>query len=317
MSVLLPKQIDVSKIKYSEVKTMKSGAKSVYVNYGNDKLTIQTPSLYLPYGVSPPYSEKKEEEPSDKFIPGSALDVSFRGMDDNSKIKLFYDKLRELEQKIIDDAFINRQAWFKDDFDDNKAFVKKLFSPIVKVDKDPNTGKEIGKHPPTFKAKIASDYKTGEPIIDCKNMENEDVDFNEIFKTLKGARAILIVQLSGLWFAGGKYGCSWKVCSAKFQLAQYQKIAFVKDSDEEDNAVEEEEEDIEPDIPVVSPKKKQVKKKEVIPVEDEDEEEEEVEEEVAEEEAEEEVEEEEEVEPEPEPEPVKPAPKKKAPVKKK
>ena len=317
MSVLLPKQIDVSKIKYSEVKTMKSGAKSVYVNYGSDKLTIQTPSLYLPYGTSPPFSEKKEEEPSDKFIPGSALDVSFRGMEDNSKIKLFYDKLRELEQKIIDDAFENRQAWFKDDFDDNKAFVKKLFSPIIKIDKDPNTGKEIGKHPPTFKAKIASDYKTGLPVIDCKNMDNEDIDFIDIFKSLKSAKAILIVQLSGLWFAGGKYGCSWKVCSAKIQLAQYQKIAFVKDSDddEDDETIEDEEDiqpDIQPDIQVVSNKKKNVVPEE----EDEDEEDEDEDEEEEEEEEEEEVEKEQE--PEPVPEPVKSiVPKKKTAVKKK
>merc|ERR1712216_827174 len=123
MTVILPKQIDVSKIKYSEVKQMKSGAKSVYINYGNDKLTIQTPALYLPYGISPPYSEKekKDDQPVEKVVPGSALDVSFRGMDENDKIN---------------------------HFDNNKAFCKKLFSPIIKVDKDPNTGKELGKYPP-------------------------------------------------------------------------------------------------------------------------------------------------------------------------
>ena len=154
MTVILPKQIDVSKLKYSEVKQMKSGAKSVYINYGNDKLTIQTPALYLPYGISPPYSEKekKDDQPVEKVVPGSALDVSFRGMEDNDKVKQLYNKLKDIENKIVDDAFENRELWFKDDFDNNKAFCKKLFSPIIKVDKDPNTGKELGKYPPTFKA---------------------------------------------------------------------------------------------------------------------------------------------------------------------
>tara|TARA_B100001142_G_C14321321_1_gene650541 strand:- start:187 stop:1131 length:945 start_codon:yes stop_codon:yes gene_type:complete len=314
MPVILPKQIDVTKLKYSEVKTLKSGAKSVYINYGSEKLTIQSPPLHLPYGISPPYSEKekKEEISNDKFVPGSALDLSFRGMEDNAKIKLFHDKLKEIEQKIIDDAFENRQAWFKDDFDDNKAFVKKLFSPIVKIDKDPNTGKELGKYPPTFKAKISTKYQSEEADIDCYDMDNNPLVFNDILKSLKGAKAVVIVQLNGLWMAGGKYGCSWKVCTARFQLAQNIKVSFVQDSSDDDNNNDDEDE-IEPDVPIVDKNTKKV----VPPVEDEEDEEEDEEEE---EEDEEENEEEEERAPTPPPTPppveAPPAPKKKVTKKK-
>jgi len=296
MSVILPKQIDLSKIRYSDLKTLKSGAKSVYVNYGTEKLTIQTPALHLPYGVSPPYSDKNDNSQTDenKFLPGSALDVSFRGMEENNKIKMFYDKLKELEQKIIDDAFENRQKWFKDDFDDNKAFVKKLFSPIVKIDKDKETGKELGKYPPTFKSKIPVDYKTEKPSMDCFDMDNNELDFLEIFKNLKGAKVVLIVQLTGLWFAGGKYGCSWKACSAKFQLSQNIKVQFVEDSGDENNDenLNEDEDEIEPDIDVVKSLKD--KKKVVIapPIEDDDDEQEDDNNEEQEEEEEEEEEEE-------------------------
>ena len=274
MPVILPKQIDVTKLKYSEVKTLKSGAKSVYINYGSEKLTIQSPPLHLPYGISPPYSEKekkKEEVNNDKFIPGSALDLSFRGMDDNSKIKLFHDKLKEIEQKIVDDAFENRQAWFKDDFDDNKAFVKKLFSPIVKIDKDPNTGKELGKYPPTFKAKISNKYQSDEADIDCYDMDSNPLVFNDILKSLKGAKAVVIVQLNGLWMAGGKYGCSWKVCTARFQLAQNVKVSFVQDSSDDN---EEEEDEIEPEPEVQVQNIDKNTKKTPPPVEEDEEEEE-------------------------------------------
>jgi len=308
MPVILPKQIDVTKLKYSEVKTLKSGAKSVYINYGTEKLTIQTPPLHLPYGISPPYSEKekKEEVTNDKFIPGSALDLSFRGMDENNKIKLFHDKLKEIEQKIIDDAFENRQAWFKDDFDDNKAFVKKLFSPIVKIDKDPNTGKEVGKYPPTFKAKVPNKYLSEEADIDCYDMENNPLVFNDILKSLKGAKAVVIVQLNGLWMAGGKYGCSWKVCTARFQLAQNIKVSFVQDSSDDDDN-DDVEDEIEPDVQIVEKKTKRP------PVEEEDEEEEEEEDEEEEEEEEEKT-----TTPPPSPPPVEapPAPKKKSTKKK-
>ena len=40
MNVLLPKNLDINKIKYSELKVMKSGAKSVYVNYSGSKINI-------------------------------------------------------------------------------------------------------------------------------------------------------------------------------------------------------------------------------------------------------------------------------------
>ena len=300
MSVILPKQIDVSKLKYSEVKQMKSGAKTVYINYGNEKLTIQTPSLYLPYGISPPYSEKEknDDQPAEKVIPGSALDVSFRGMDENDKIKQMYNKLKEIENKVVDDAYANRELWFKDDFDNNKAFCKKLFSPIIKIDKDPNTGKELGKYPPTFKAKIPFDLKTEQCIMDCYNMQNEELDINEVFKRLKGAKVVMIVQLTGLWMAGGKYGCSWKVCTSKFQLSQNVKVTFIKDSDEEEEEEEEEEINILPDdidvkVSTKSDKKKMTEKKEKEEEEEEEEEDDDDEEE----------EEEEPVVPEPEPEP--------------
>ena len=323
MTVILPKQIDVSKLKYSEVKQMKSGAKSVYINYGNDKLTIQTPALYLPYGISPPYSEKekKDDQPVEKVVPGSALDVSFRGMDENDKIKQLYDKLKEIENKIVDDAFTNRELWFKDDFDNNKAFCKKLFSPIIKIDKDPNTGKELGKYPPTFKAKIPFDLKTEQCTMDCYDMQNEELNINDVFKNLKGAKVVMIVQLTGLWMAGGKYGCSWKVCTGKFQLSQNVKVTFIKDSDED--VEDDEEDDIVPDEVITEvPKenKKKVVKKEPEPQEDEEEQEEEEQEQEQEEEEQEEEEEEEEEpkvpEPEPEPEPLPPPPKKKVTKKK-
>jgi hypothetical protein len=49
---IIPKNINVANFKYSEPKILTSGAKSVYINYGTGKLKIQTPLMYLPYGVS-------------------------------------------------------------------------------------------------------------------------------------------------------------------------------------------------------------------------------------------------------------------------
>lgn len=244
----LPKNIDVSKLRYSELRTLASGAKTVYVNYGSQKLTMQTPVLSLPYGLGEPYEAKEAVKTGVPVVEKDKkydLTVSFRGIDENPKVKAFHDKLKEIETKIIDDAFSNRLAWFKDDFDGNKSFVSKLFTPIVKVDKDPNTGKAVGKYPPTFKAKLPFDNKSNTFLFDSYDMDNEELDFPSIMSKLKGSKVQLIVQLTGIWFAGGKYGCSWKVVSAKFQMQQNSKITFIQDSDTE--IIEDDEEDDEID----------------------------------------------------------------------
>ena len=51
--------------------------------------------------------------------------------------------------------------------------------------------------------------------------------------------------------AGGKYGCTWKVVSGKFQLAQNNKMTFIVDSDTEKAANEDEEEE-EEEIDVIN-----------------------------------------------------------------
>jgi hypothetical protein len=236
MSVQLAKNVDVSKLKYSEVKGLASGAKSVYINYGTEKLSIQTPVMTLPYGLGVPFENKEAVKTGNTPLEKEKkydLTLSLRGMDENPKIKSFHDKLKEIESKVIDDAFNNRLAWFKDDYDGNKSLVARLFTPIIKLDKDATTGKIVGKYPPTFKAKLPYDTKTDKFTFDAYNMDNEEIDFVEIMKKLKGAKVQGIVQLTGIWFAGGKYGCSWKFVSAKFQLSQSHKMTYIEDSDTE------------------------------------------------------------------------------------
>jgi hypothetical protein len=243
----LPKNIDVNKLRYSEVRSLASGAKSVYVNYGTDKLTIQTPVVSIPYGLGEPFETKEAAKKGLTITDKDKkydLTVSFRGMDENPKVQVFHDKLKEIEAKVIEDAFQNRLAWFKDDFDGNKSFVSKLFSPIVKIDKDPDTGKPLGKYPPTFKAKLPYDNKTNSFAFDAYDMDNNELSFQSIMTKLKSAKCQLIVQLTGIWFAGGKYGCSWKIISGKFQLHQNTKITFIVDSDTENVFGDDEDDDI-------------------------------------------------------------------------
>jgi hypothetical protein len=337
MNVLLPKQFNVDKIKYSEMKVMKSGAKSVYLNYQGSKINIQTPVLSIPYGVNDNTQFIKDDPKRKDEARKYDITASFKGKDENPKVQAFQDKLIELENKICEDASKNSVAWFKKNFEGNKGAIENMFSPIVRRDKDKETGMYADKYPPTFKAKIPYNSEEDKFDFDCYDMDNNEVDFKDYVANLKGGKAQFIIQLNGLWFSAGMFGCSWKIVSAKFQKINTSKITFVKDSDEENvDDDDEDDEDIDVDTEVISKvsavpavvqdKKKQVAtpapaslsvKAPVISKEEEEEEEEEEDEKEDDKEEEEEEEEEAEPEPEPEPEPVKKAAKKVAATKKK
>jgi len=316
MNVLLPKQFNVDKIKYSEMKVMKSGAKSVYLNYQGSKINIQTPVLSIPYGVNDNTQFIKDDPKRKDEARKYDITASFKGMDENPKVQAFHDKLIELEQKICEDASKNSVAWFKKNFEGNKGAIENMFSPIVRRDKDKETGMFADKYPPNFKAKLPYDSVEDKFEFDAYDMDNNEIDFKDYVANLKGGKAQFIIQLNGLWFSAGMFGCSWKIISAKFQKINTSKITFVKDSDEE-NAEDDDEddEDIDIDTEVISkviatvvPEKDNKKNQQVVPtpVEEEDEEEDEKDEkDEEEEEKEEDEEDEEEPEPEPEPEPVK------------
>lgn len=246
-SPITSKDINVALFKYSEVKTLTSGAKSVYINYGSNKLRIQTPIMFLPYGVSEGFEDKKAEKKIEKKDKKYNLTLSFKGQDENPKIEVFLNKMKEIETKIINDAFENREPWFKDDFDGNRAFVSRLFSPIIKVDKDKNTGKVIGKYPPTINFKLPYDNENEKFNFQSFNMDdNEPIDFSEIALKLKSGKAQLIVELNSIWFAGGKFGCTWKLNAGKFKCSVNNSISFIEDSDTEkvkDEVVEDDEEE--------------------------------------------------------------------------
>jgi hypothetical protein len=242
-SPIAPKDINVNNFKYSEVKTLASGAKAVYINYSSSKLRIQTPVMFLPYGVSEGFEDKKAEKKIEKKDKKYNLTLSFKGQDENPKIEIFLNKMKEIEGKIINDAFDNREPWFKDDFDGNKAFVSRLFSPIIKIDKDKQTGKVIGKYPPTINFKLPYDSLNDKFNFQSFNMDdNELFDFNEILVKLKSGKAQLIVELNSIWFAGGKFGCTWKVNAGKFKCSVNNSISFIDDSDTEKIKEDEEEE---------------------------------------------------------------------------
>lgn len=244
--VVLAKNVDVTKIKYSAPRTLDNQSKSVYVNYEGSSITIQTPLVRLPYGVGDWNEKNADTQPSgEQKLKKYDLSISFDGADSNPKVKELLDKMVEIENRIAEDAFENRIAWLDDDFDGIKSVVKKLFTPIIKYDKDKVTKKPTGKYPPTLKCKLPYDTRADIFTFVSQDMNGEEIDFKTIMRNLKGAKARLIIQLSGIWIAGGRFGCTWKVVRGRFEVTKPSAVDFIEDSDIEID--DEDDEDIKSD----------------------------------------------------------------------
>jgi hypothetical protein len=149
-------------------------------------------------------------------------------------MKALLEKMYEIEKRIHEEAFANRVSWLQDDFDGSEKMVAKLFVPIIKIDKDPKTKQVVGKYPPTMKLKLPYDNRNDCFSFEAQDMDGEALDFKSVVSQLKGSKARLIIQLSGLWFAGGRYGCTWKVLRGMFEVAARKSIAqFIADSDDD------------------------------------------------------------------------------------
>lgn len=234
---MLPKNVDVSKLSFLPPKKNAVGGKSILVNYAGERVVLQLPVLHIPYGVSDAAnvvvdktSKKAEPKP-----PRYVLDVSFRGKEDNKAINNFFEKVQEIENKIKREAFVNRLSWLGDNYDDMEPLVARDFRSNIRFDKDKETNKLLNRYPPTFRVKLPYVQETENFNFDSYDMEGNEVDFKELIgkNNLKGAKCRLLVQLVGLWFAGGKYGCTWKVVSGHFQQTKLSRYVPVEDSDDE------------------------------------------------------------------------------------
>ena len=191
-------------VTYMKAKTNKSGGKSVGI-----KLMLECP-LMLTWGAN-----KFTDEISGRTTYKMAL--AFPRQDyANADTDLFLKRMIELESKIKEDATKNSMEWFNKPKDKMPAqVVDALFNPMLKWPKDPLTGDRDMTKTPTLDIKLEN--------YDGFNCELYDVNSEMLFPdktnpevtpmTLlpKLTNIACVIQCGGLWFAGGKFGVTWKL----------------------------------------------------------------------------------------------------------
>jgi hypothetical protein len=219
------------RLSISAVKTLDSGAKQAYVNYDGKKFLMQTPvKIALPYGLN------VYEKPGSP--PEFSLSISFRGYENTgSDMQKFHAALQSFDEYMIEEAYKNRKLWFKGV--DSKEVIRAFYTPSVKIalDKQGNPSP----YPPSMKAKIRK--INGAP--ETKFYNEKGVVYTTPMEELlqKGSEITAILQCAGLWFAGGKFGVTWRAIQvvvhkvvAKLPDFAFQGLPDVAEEEEEAEA---------------------------------------------------------------------------------
>jgi hypothetical protein len=155
-------------------------------------LKVQFPRLYMPFGVS---GFTPEVGPTKYNI-----DLALKGYDeDDSYIKKFYESLRVLEDKIIDDVVNQSEDIF------GKKMTKEELKPMFNSNIKESPGRE-----PKFRVKVDTDHngmiKAG--VYDTnKNPVKTEVS-NGLYARNSGHA---IVELNSVYFLNRMFGCTWKL----------------------------------------------------------------------------------------------------------
>jgi len=208
-----PSEVSVSKIEFSPVKLLDNGGKSVNLRYEGRNLMLETPSLNVPYGVN--VFDKNGP-------PKYSIDLSLRGADDNDQVRALQDFLEAFDERMIDAGVENAGKWFKM-ANPSREVIKAFYTPLVKISRDPQGNPKP--YPPTFKLALrgkkgaqagptAGTFETdfyNACEKDGKGLPSKftpEISIDEVL--CKRSQVTAIIQCTGVWFAGGKFGTTWK-----------------------------------------------------------------------------------------------------------
>ena len=211
---ITPKELDISKITYSDLKRLDSGIKVAYVNHDGGNINLQTPEMYLTF-------DSMDHDGTGKY----SCMASFKGSDTNPQLKELSDKMKEVEGKVLKDAGENSVQWLGKKYSEEMILDK--FTRIIRPYKDPETGEYSGKYPDNMSFKVVKRDGT----FQCKfydenrkriNVDKPDEEDYVKIETIlaKGTQFRAILKCTGLWVSNIGFGVSWQAAQMKVKLPE-------------------------------------------------------------------------------------------------
>jgi hypothetical protein len=199
---------DITKLSFSKVRTLDSGAKSAYVSYNGSKFYIQSAwEMTAPYGISAPYSAK-DAAPGAPVTGDYSIDLSLAGYDQEGEVADYYNMLQAIDDLMKAEGLKNKVEWLNkpkataDIIEDN-------YSPLIKpapVDKVTGMPKP---YPPTQKLKLKRD-KSNNFTVAVFDPDNNKLSGDPQKLITRGSKVTVISECGGVWFANGKFGLTMR-----------------------------------------------------------------------------------------------------------
>lgn len=198
-AVSLFNDFDVSEINVGKVmKNKHNGGQTVpLTKLNNAKIYIQTPSMFVPFGISEFAGDAK---PDGSQNIRYSLDLSFRNYLENSEIASMKSLIESLDKFMIDLGMHHSIAWFGNQ--KSKDVIEELYRPLMRPSKDPE------KYAPTFKLKFRSHFQSNQIQAKAFDVEKQEMNVTNI---PKGCKMKVIFEVSPIWFVGKQFGISLNI----------------------------------------------------------------------------------------------------------
>lgn len=243
----LPVVLDVNAwtptaFKFMPPKVNDKGGKSINVvsTQTSRSLHVSTP-LLTTWGISD-FVDPQTGESDGKF----QISLTFPNETYATKnTEMFLDKMKQLENAIIEAAAKNSELWWGESLD--IGILKHTFFPTLKYPKVKGTKKPDLTKMPNINAKVPFYEKenrwnveiydtTGNLLFPC---ENEELTPSHFVPRLSGAACVL--QCGGIWIGGKGWGVTWKLVQAVVKPKEVMSVfgkCHIKLSEEELTAIE-------------------------------------------------------------------------------
>ena len=235
-------EINVANLKFSPPKKLPNGGNKVYVNTDSgNTLYVQTPKVNVLWDTKF-YSGDNEDSGN------YPIEFSLSNLEGNPSMKGFHDMLVSFDEHLINLAYENRKDWFGAKYAKHtRETIESLYTSMVKVSIDRDTGEPNGKFPPRFGFKInmwegkhqCKVYNDSKQLFEIDDKSSSDYKSLKDDVLLKGSTINVLLKCHGVWIINGKFGCTWRAeqVKVKVQPKAISGYAF-RDDDEEDDVVQ-------------------------------------------------------------------------------
>jgi hypothetical protein len=195
----------------------KQGGQSIPLKYnGTTSYMIQTPVLSVPFRIS----EYTPDAGPTKF----SLELSFKGHEENHRIKTLMDLIADIDRHLIELAVNNSTAWFGKKM--SKEVVEELYRPLIKPSKHPD------KYAPTMKTKVRT-RRNDESGVDVHAVTTENQPF-DIMDISPGTTVKAIIDIAPIWFVNKQFGTTLTLLAAEIHDIPIRKMDMLTFQDEDE-----------------------------------------------------------------------------------